>query len=60
MINTGITIKLYELSELSPKAKQKAIEEHRNFELSIMNLGSKTRVLHIINKDWVTNPYLNS
>lgn len=36
MIDTGITIKLYSFSELNEKAKRKAIEEHREFELSIM------------------------
>ena len=36
MIDTGITIKLYSLSELSEKAKRKAIEDHREFELSTM------------------------
>ncbi len=36
MIDTGITIKLYSFSELSEKAKRKAIEAHREFELSIM------------------------
>ena len=36
MIDTGITIKLYSFSELSEKAKRKAIEEHREFELSAM------------------------
>ena len=36
MIDTGITIKLYSFSELSEKAKRKAIENHREFELSIM------------------------
>jgi hypothetical protein len=36
MIDTGITIKLYSFSELSEKAKRKAIEEHREFMLSIM------------------------
>ena len=36
MIDTGITIKLYSFSELSEKAKRKAIEDHREFELSIM------------------------
>lgn len=33
MIDTGITIKLYSLNELSEKAKQKAIEDHRIFYL---------------------------
>jgi mRNA-degrading endonuclease HigB of HigAB toxin-antitoxin module len=37
MLNTGIMIKLYKLDELSEKARQKAIEEHRQFELSIMS-----------------------
>ena len=36
MIDTGITIKLYSFSELSEKAKRKAIEDHREFELSNM------------------------
>lgn len=36
MIDTGITIKLYSFSELNEKAKRKAIEEHREFMLSIM------------------------
>ena len=36
MLNTGIMIKLYTLDELSEKARKKAIEEHRQFELSIM------------------------
>jgi mRNA-degrading endonuclease HigB of HigAB toxin-antitoxin module len=36
MIDTGITIKLYSFSELSEKAKRKAIEAHREFELSVM------------------------
>lgn len=36
MIDTNITIKLFPFSELSEKAKQKAIEAHREFELSIM------------------------
>ncbi len=36
MIDTGITIKLYPFSELSEKAKRKAIEDYREFELSIM------------------------
>jgi len=36
MIDTGITIKLYSFSELDEKAKRKAIEAHREFELSIM------------------------
>ena len=36
MIDTGITIKLYSFSELNKKAKRKAIEAHREFELSIM------------------------
>ena len=36
MIDTGITIKLYSFSELSEKAKRKAIEDHREFELSMM------------------------
>ena len=33
MINTEITIKLYAFAELSLKAKQRAIEEHRKFTL---------------------------
>ena len=37
MLNTGIMIKLYTLDELSENARQKAIEEHRQFELSIMS-----------------------
>ena len=37
MIDTGITIKLFSLSELSEKARNKAIEEHRNFMLSTMS-----------------------
>lgn len=32
-----VTINLYEFSELNEKAKQKAIDEHRNFLLSVMN-----------------------
>ena len=36
MIDTGITIKLYSFSELSEKAKRKAIEAHREFMLSTM------------------------
>lgn len=36
MIDTGITIKLYSFSELDENAKRKAIEAHREFELSIM------------------------
>jgi hypothetical protein len=36
MIDTGITIKLYSFSELNEKAKRKAIEAHREFELSNM------------------------
>ena len=36
MIDTGITIKLYSFSELSKKAKRRAIEAHREFMLSIM------------------------
>jgi hypothetical protein len=36
MIDTGITIKLYSFSELSEKAKRKAIEDHREFLLSTM------------------------
>jgi mRNA-degrading endonuclease HigB of HigAB toxin-antitoxin module len=36
MIDTGITIKLYSFSELSEKAKRKAVEAHREFELSLM------------------------
>ena len=36
MLNTGIMIKLYTLDELSENARQKAIEEHRQFALSIM------------------------
>jgi len=36
MIDTGITIKLYSFSELSEKAKRRAIETHREFILSIM------------------------
>lgn len=36
MIDTGITIKLYSLSELSGKAKGKAIEAHREFMLNII------------------------
>ena len=36
MIDTGITIKLYPFAELSDKAKEKAIEQHRQFELEIM------------------------
>ena len=36
MIDTGITIKLYSFSELSEKAKRKAIEAHREFMLSLM------------------------
>lgn len=36
MINTSIEIKLYSLNELPDKAKQKAIDDHRNFELSVM------------------------
>ena len=36
MLNTGIMIKLYTLDELSEQARKKAIEEHRQFELSIM------------------------
>lgn len=36
MIDTGITIKLYSFSELSEKAKRKAIEDCREFELSVM------------------------
>jgi hypothetical protein len=39
MIDTGITIKLYSFSELSEKAKRKAIEEHREFELNIIELN---------------------
>lgn len=37
MIDTGITIKLYSFSELNEKAKRKAIEEHREFMLSLMS-----------------------
>ena len=37
MIDTGITIKLYSFSELSEKAKRKAIEAHREFMLSLMS-----------------------
>lgn len=37
MLNTGIMIKLYTLNELPENARQKAIEEHRQFELSIMS-----------------------
>ena len=37
MLNTGIMVKLYALNELSENARQKAIEEHRQFELSIMS-----------------------
>ena len=37
MIDTGITIKLFSLSELSEKAREKAIEDQRNFEFSIMS-----------------------
>jgi hypothetical protein len=40
MIDTGITIKLYSFSELSEKAKRKAIEAHREFELSIIELNN--------------------
>jgi len=36
MIDTGISIKLYSFSELSKKAKRRAIEAHREFMLSIM------------------------
>ena len=36
MIDTGITIKLYSFSELDEKAKRRAIEAHREFELSLM------------------------
>lgn len=36
MIDTGITIKLYSFSELSEKAKRKAVEDHREFMLSLM------------------------
>lgn len=36
MIDTGITIKLYEFEELSKEAKQRAIDEHRQFELEFM------------------------
>ncbi|HHX70423.1 MAG TPA: hypothetical protein GX708_20510 [Gallicola sp.] len=39
MIDTGITIKLYSFSELSEKAKRKAIEAHREFMLSIIELN---------------------
>jgi hypothetical protein len=37
MIDSGITIKLYSFSELNEKAKRRAIEEHREFLLSIMS-----------------------
>lgn len=36
MIDTNISIKLYSFSELSEKAKEKAIADHREFELSVM------------------------
>jgi len=36
MIDTGITIKLFSFSELSEKAREKAIEHHRKFWLSVM------------------------
>ena len=36
MIDTGITIKLFSLSELSEKAREKAIEDFRAIELSMM------------------------
>lgn len=36
MINTNITIKLYELDELGEKARARAIDEHRNFMLETM------------------------
>ena len=39
MIDTGITIKLYSFSELNEKAKRRAIEEHREFELNIIELN---------------------
>ena len=39
MIDTGITIKLYLFSELNEKAKKRAIEEHREFELNIIELN---------------------
>ena len=39
MIDTGITIKLYPFSELNEKAKRKAIEAHREFELNIIELN---------------------
>jgi len=37
MIDTGITIKLFSISELSEKARNKAIDNQRNFEFSIMS-----------------------
>lgn len=39
MIDTGITIKLYSFSELNEKAKRRAIEAHREFELNIIELN---------------------
>ena len=39
MIDTGITIKLYLFSELNEKAKKRAIEEQREFELKIIELN---------------------
>lgn len=36
MIDTGITIKLYSFAELIGKAKEKAIEDHRRFMLSML------------------------
>ena len=36
MFNTGIEIRLYNVNELNENARKKAIEEHRQFELSIM------------------------
>lgn len=37
MLNTRIMIKLYSLEELSENARQKAIDDYRQFELSIMS-----------------------
>ena len=36
MFSTNITINLYLFEELSPKAQARAIEDHRQFELEVM------------------------
>lgn len=39
MKTVAVKIELFKLSELSEKARQKAIEKHRHFELSTMSIS---------------------